>query len=953
MKNKPLQFQLVTTKPEVMNQTSAPPVLADSHTIEGSALRFGGFELDHNGGELRKAGVRVKLQAQPLKLLHLLASHSGEIISRRDIQEYVWEPGTHVDFDQGINACIKAIRSALGDRANAPRFIETVPRKGYRFVAPVEPIANRPKVEPSIDLEVETEIAKEVETEPEVTPVESLSVDSDPTATPTPAQWLRVPHRRTWTMAVALGALVVLAFALLQWASTSEREPHAAPVASSHNRLAVLPFALINTDTQSHAYLGDAITAELITLLGRRYRNRLGVIARTSAMHYKNSDKPLPEIAGELDVAYLLEGTVRHSGDRLRVTAQLVDVSRQTAVWADSYDRSLDDLLAVQAELAETIASALTIELLPQPNPESASSSSRVDSAAYQAYMQGRYHLSQAKPQSAARAIASLERAVALDSRFAPAYAALAQAHLDHPVAAAQRYPAARFAAQAALAIDPDNSEAHLALGHVQFYRDWNLDGARRSFDRAIEIAPGYAEAHHASAAYYSVTGQHELAIAAVARARMLDPLSPSVNADVGWYSYFAGRYQQAISHARATLELEPDYYWAHRCILVSLVQQGDLPGAVAQAAREMRAKRADPSLLRQLDSLDPQAALEVYWRWDLQRTQRLSDIRPVAPSGLAMIYLALGEREQALAAFEASADQRRGWIMPFLRVEPRVSSLRAEPRFQAVLRALDQPARPGPTNIGTTAAAGFDPAGSPDSVTNRCRLPAPELVRQEGQSVLQMWHLPASHVLFQPMLPDDPGYLAYRAAVRADGADLRRPIADEPTADTPEQQASWARERANGELVHSGRIGVIEPIQCLDALFFAYQHRRYSQIERPTEFLVSVLRKQVDGKTQLIAILGASDVMFPPKQFYGFDIVDDYLAQGWQFWYMLHNHTMQQRGERLALGNPVPSINDVHLVRGLAEGRSLHSARVTNGLYTSIIRAAEFERLYAAGDPD
>ena len=250
---------------------------------------------------------------------------------------------------------------------------------------------------------------------------------------------------------------------------------------------------------------------------------------------------------------------------------------------------------------------------------------------------------------------------------------------------------------------------------------------------------------------------------------------------------------------------------------------------------------------------------------------------------------------------------------------------------------------RPTPGQGGPTSPA----AGERDPVDTACRWPAPPIVEhRDGAGILLRWQLPASDVLFQPVLPHHPAFLAYRATIRADGGALRRPIADEPVARTDQERAIWAKERANGELAHSGQVGRIAPIQCLDALLFAWQHQRYSQLDRPTEFIASVLRKSAGDTDQLLVVFGASDQMFPAKAFYGFDVVDRYRADGWQFWYVLHNHTVQKNGERWALGNPVLSSSDVQLMRNLAAGRGLQSARVTNGFYTYSAQAAEFSRL-------
>ncbi len=247
--------------------------------------------------------------------------------------------------------------------------------------------------------------------------------------------------------------------------------------------------------------------------------------------------------------------------------------------------------------------------------------------------------------------------------------------------------------------------------------------------------------------------------------------------------------------------------------------------------------------------------------------------------------------------------------------------------------RPAPLPGPPPPSSAGASA----------QRIDAACALPTqPETVRRDGASVLEVWQFAAEEVFFRSVLPDDPGLHTYRAAVRADGADVVEPVADEPTGDAE----IWRRERHNSRLAHDGKVGRIRPIECLEALIFAHQHNRFSQLDNPTEFILSVLRKESEGRLMLTLVFGAGGTMFPDKRFYGFDVVDGYLARGWSFWYVLHNHTLQANGERLALGNPVLSTSDVQLLRGLGESRSLAGARVTNGFYTFEIESGELGRL-------
>lgn len=241
---------------------------------------------------------------------------------------------------------------------------------------------------------------------------------------------------------------------------------------------------------------------------------------------------------------------------------------------------------------------------------------------------------------------------------------------------------------------------------------------------------------------------------------------------------------------------------------------------------------------------------------------------------------------------------------------------------------------------------SGSAPAGGgtdQEPVAARCELPsAPDTVREDGDAVLLVWEFADAPVFHDSVLPPDSAFLSYRAALRADSADLRRPIADPPDTTAPGMAEVWRNEGINHELAQGGEVGAIEPIVCLDALFFAYQNARVSQLAQPTEFLLSVLRREVSGRTELAAVFGAGAEMFPPKSVYGFDVVDEYMTAGWSYWYALHNHTLQRNEGRIALGNPTLSTSDVQLTRGLVSDRGLANARVTNGIYTYSVPAEE-----------
>jgi TolB-like protein/DNA-binding winged helix-turn-helix (wHTH) protein/Tfp pilus assembly protein PilF len=595
-------------------------------------FRFGVFELDAENGELRKSGMAVRLQAQPMRVLGLLVAHAGETVTREEIQRRVWPSDTHVEFDQGINACIKQIRAALGDSAEGPRFVQTIPRQGYRFVAPVERIANRR------------------------------------------GGWL---SGRRLGVAAAVGLLaVVVALGFGRpgrWFGDARSE-------ASRPVLAILPFALFGNDPGDVDF-SDALTEELIAQLGRQYGSSLAVIARTSVMKYKGTEKGIAEISSELGADFVLEGSVRRVDRRIRVVAQLIRAEDESHVWSSAFQRESEDLMGLQVELGETISRGLALKLVPEADDMSGATRPEV----YDAYLRGRQLAGTRKLMAA---LPELERAVELDPGFAPAWVSLAQIYRQFPPDQ-QATSLARSALDRALALDDELPEAYFALAMVRFYKDYDLEGARQAFERAIELNPGYAEAHHNFAAYYSVTGRHEEAVASVQRARRLDPLSSMVNSDVGWYYYFARRYDEAVDHSLRTLALDPEFYWAKLCIQLAYLQRPDWEGAIEHALREAEEAEAAPELLEALSAPDRETALGAYWRWRFERLETARQKRYISPANVAQIHMALGENEKALEGLEAAFEERSGWILPFLAIDPLFDPLRGDPRFEDLLARI------------------------------------------------------------------------------------------------------------------------------------------------------------------------------------------------------------------------------------------------------------------------
>ncbi|MEE8585396.1 MAG: winged helix-turn-helix domain-containing protein [Acidobacteriota bacterium] len=415
-------------------------------------IRFGAFEAHLPSGELYKQGRKVRLQGLPFQVLEALLLRSGQLVSREELCRRLWPEGTFVDFDNSLNSAVNRLREALGDSAANPRFVETVPGRGYRFIAPAVQ-----------------------ETEPPEAP-----------ALPAPADRSGFGP---WLRGMAGAGLVLLALALaflgLQRAGWIGGQ--------GRLRLAVLPFANLSGDS-AQDYFGDGLTDEMIARLGRLDPRRLGVIARRSAMRYKGSDKPVGQIASELDVDYLLEGTVRQQGERVRITARLVQAEDGTQLWSASFDRNLQEVLDVQQDVAARVARSLALRLLPGSAPPDTPAPC-FDSLAYDAYLKGRYHWNKQGPQAVLKAVEHFRQSIEHDPEFAPAHAGLADCYnflagAGHQQAV-EAYRAARQSAVRAVELDDSLAEGHAALGVVHLFADRNLESARRELERALELNPG------------------------------------------------------------------------------------------------------------------------------------------------------------------------------------------------------------------------------------------------------------------------------------------------------------------------------------------------------------------------------------------------------------------------------------------------------------------------------
>ena len=398
-------------------------------------------------------------------------------------------------------------------------------------------------------------------------------------------------------------------------------------------------------------------------------------------MKYEDTTKGIGTIGNELGADFVLEGSVRRVGDRIRINAQLIRVADESHVWASAFQRESGDLLKLQVELGETIADGLALKLAPGAGGMAGATTPE----AYERYLRGRHLLSAGSPGRARR---QLEAVVAADPGFAPAWAALAQTYSLLGADAEMRQRARkrdrarpRTGRPAPRSASPARHDALLPR-----LRPRGRAAGLRARHRA---EPGYAEAHENFAAYFSILGRHDEAIAEVQQARRLDPLSSMVNSDVGWYYYFARRYDEAVEHSKRTLALDPKFFWAKLCIQLSYLQRPDWQGRHRVRAAGNDDAGASKELLEALASPDRKTALGAYWRWRFDSMVELQRREPVDPSVFAQLHMALGEPDQALAELEKAFDSRVGWILPFLSVDPLFDPLRADPGFRDLVARI------------------------------------------------------------------------------------------------------------------------------------------------------------------------------------------------------------------------------------------------------------------------
>ena len=641
--------------------------MPEDHQPDGQ-LRFGVFEVDLRAGELHKHGLRVRLQDQPFQVLAMLLEHPGAVVTREELQKRLWPADTFVDFDHGLNKAVNKIRDALGDSAESPRFVETVARRGYRFLAEVKGADATPLRSP--------ELAPP--------PLPTAEFPDRPDLSVIPAM---PKHRRSW-IAWAMSAFVLLALlaSLAAWKLHSRNRP-----ASAIHSLAVLPIESLSNDT-SQDYFADGMTDELISDLGQI--SALRVISRTSVMAYKHARKPLPEIAHELNVDAIVEGTVLRSGDQVRITAQLIDAAADKHLWSQSYEGELKDTLALQNQVARAIADQIRINLNPQEQA-ALKSAKVVNPEAYQSYLKGRYFWNKRTPDSLKVALAYFNQAIDEDSNYAQAYSGLADTYAllgDWQYAVMtpkEALPKAKIAATKALELDNTLSEAHNSLAFCFDAFDWDLESAGKEFQRAIELNPGYATAHHWHAWHLSLLGRYDEAIEEMKKAKNLDPLSLIINADLAELLVIAHFSDESIIQSRKTIEMDPNFALAHNQLAQAYLQKHMNREAIAELQKAVELSGSSPTCVANLArayaaSGKTSEAIKLLGDLKKHSNRSYSDA-----SEIAVIYAALGDKDQAMRWLEIGYAER---FNPGVLLRPGFDPLRSDPRFQDLVLRIGFP---------------------------------------------------------------------------------------------------------------------------------------------------------------------------------------------------------------------------------------------------------------------
>lgn len=626
-------------------------------------IRFEDFELSRGAFELRRKGRAVRLERIPLELLFLLVERRGLLVGREEILEHVWGKDVFLDTDNSINTAVRKIRLALGDEPDNPRFVQTVPGKGYRFAAKI--IAAEPS------------------------PAASLVMPEQKAAAPGSEAKQR-PHNMPAWLGFAVVFLAAAAAPLILLRHTGKPAPARAV-------LVVLPFVNLSGDAQQD-YFADGMTEEMITQLGNLDPEHLGVIARTSSMQYKQTQKRASQIAQELGVNYLLEGSVRRDGDHVRVTAQLIRANDETHLWAGDFDQELRDVLRLQSEVALAISNKVQLNL-GEETRRRLNTAPSLSPEAHEAYLQGLHASELRTKQGTEQAIGEFQTAIRLDPNYAAAYAALSRVYSLAAVPGAlsiqDSVPKARDAALRAISLDDSLGEGHTMLGFIKAHYEFEWPGAEREYRRGLELDANDANAHlFYSNSYLSPLGRHDEAVAEMKKAIALDPFSPVMQSFLGRTYLWARRYEDARAQFAKCADMFPGFAINQERLAHVYTYMGRFEEAIAAETKARLLSGEDPkSALEKEDALRKalkEGGSQAYWKKVLELSQS-GENPPEAyrgSYGMAVLFARLGDKQNALDALEKAFGEH-ALAMTEIGIEPAFEPLRAEAKFQNLLRRV------------------------------------------------------------------------------------------------------------------------------------------------------------------------------------------------------------------------------------------------------------------------
>lgn len=612
---------------------------------------FGPFHIETVERVLYRGMEMIPLTPKAVETLLALIANRDRVVDKDELLKMVW-PDTFVE-EGALAKNVSALRKALGGNADESQFIATVHKRGYRFVAVVKDLAANKGL---------------------AAPVSDPVIDNPDD----PSGWLTSKWFKGLVWSVT--ALVLIWLAYLGMVGRTH------PTAGIRS-LAVLPLNNPSRDA-AQEYFTEGMHEELINTLAKI--ESLRVISRTSAMIYKDARKPLPQIARELKVDAIVEGSVLQSEQKVRITVELFEGKTEKQLWAQDYERDLRDVLALQGEVADAIAREIQVKLTPQERNRLAQPR-QVDPEAYLAYAHGRYYWNRRTPDGLRKSVGYFQEAIAKDASYAPAHAGLADALSllgstgSDVLPPNQVMPKAKSAAEQAVKLDDKLAEGHASLGYVKLSYDWDLGAAEREFKRAIELNPGYATAHHWYAHYFLAKGQPEQALTEIHQAEVSDPFSFIINMGVGWFLYHARRYDEAIERYHSTLELNPDLSMNYCALGMALVQKRLYKEAQAEFEKAQHYPGSAAFVQANVAATNALSGQAAEARKDLEAIQSLAQHQYVPAIYLAAIHTSLGERDKAIQWLQKAFAERSDYMV-YLKTEPAFDTLRDDRRFRELL---------------------------------------------------------------------------------------------------------------------------------------------------------------------------------------------------------------------------------------------------------------------------